>query len=78
MTRQQANRQLIRILTEIVETCPDLRFSQILSAFGFVRHTRPIKQEGADLHRVEWLDEFYKEPQELLERVESQRESLQK
>lgn len=69
MTRQEANKQLLKILSNIIENNPDLRFSQILSAFGFVRHTRPIKQEGADLHRVEWLDEFYVEPQKILERV---------
>jgi hypothetical protein len=58
----------IRLLLIVIRN-PHLRFSQILSVFGYVKHTRPVKQETADTHRVEWKDEFYLEPKELSERV---------
>jgi hypothetical protein len=48
---------------------PHLRFGQILVVFEYVKHTRPVRQETADAHRVEWKDEFYLEPKELSERV---------
>lgn len=54
MTRQQANGELADILTYLIELNPDLRFSQILLAYEFV---------------MEYENEFYKEPQVILERV---------
>lgn len=53
----------------IVLRNPHLRFSQILSAFGYVKHTRPLGQNSADTNNVNWKDEFYLESKELSERV---------
>lgn len=55
MTRQQANYQLVNLLHALVEKYPDLRFSQILLAFEFIINK----------------DDFYSEPQLILERVEN-------
>jgi hypothetical protein len=70
-SRQLANVELLEILTKIVVQNPDLRFSQILSAYGFVRHNRPVSQTGADLANVHWKDEFYEEPEVILKRVKN-------
>ena len=60
-TRQEANRELVNILEEIIEKQPQLRFSQILYAYNF------IKNNDGTL-----IDEFYLESKKLLERVNEQ------
>ena len=65
MTRQEANKELINQLEYLVEKHPDMRFSQILLAFGFVKQERPAKPEA----RISWQDEFYLEGGQILERV---------
>mgnify|MGYP006275443969 CR=1 FL=1 len=69
MSRKQANEELVKILTEILEQNPELRFSQVLLSFGFVQHTRPVARRTADEYIVNWKDEFYTEPEVILERV---------
>jgi hypothetical protein len=71
MTRLEANRELLKILTEAVEKFPDGRFGQILSMLRMVTHTRPVSQKTADSYQVEWKDEFYLESKELLTRVKT-------
>lgn len=61
MTRQEANRELVDILSELVEKHPDMRFGQLLEYASIVR-TR-------HLGPGDWQNEFYMEPQKLLERV---------
>ncbi len=65
MTRQQANQELVDILQYLVETEPDLRFSQILYNYGFVKPIRPARPELA----LDWQNEFYYEPTRILARV---------
>lgn len=67
MNRQETNQQLVDILQFLIEINPDLRFSQILSAYGFVKAARPARPEL----KIEWQNEFYTEPEKILERVES-------
>lgn len=67
MNRQYNNQQLLDILQYLVETNPDLRFGQILQSYGFVKPTRPAKSEN----NIEWQNEFYTEPEQILSRVES-------
>lgn len=71
MTRQQANYQLTNLLHEIVKKYPDLRFSQILQNFDYIK-VQEIKgmNAGGTYHYLVWKDEFYLEPQDLLKRVE--------
>jgi hypothetical protein len=59
----------LRILHDIIEMNPDLRFSQILSAFDFVNRIELDKHiEG--WHGHVWADEFNTEPTVILERVQ--------
>jgi hypothetical protein len=69
--RLKANKELAELLAKLVEENPNQRFSQILKNFGFVKHTRPAKQETCDNHNINWKDEFYEEPQKILERVKA-------
>jgi hypothetical protein len=71
MDRLSANRKLVQIISEAIEEYPDVRFGQVLTALRIVTHTRPVSQETADNHQLEWKDEFYLESSELLERVEN-------
>lgn len=64
--RQKNNKELLAILNELVDNFPDQRFSQILQNYGFVKQTRPAKPDTFD---VNWLNEYYSEPEYVLERV---------
>jgi hypothetical protein len=64
MTRQEANLKLADILKEMIQNNPDIRFSQVLYAFGFIKPNRPTIDAGDY-----WQNEFYTEPTEVLERV---------
>lgn len=65
MNRQAANLHLATILIELIKEYPDQRFSQILQNYGFIKPNR-----AADpLVRVDWQNEFYEEPDVILERV---------
>lgn len=65
--RYEANRSLVAILAAYVENHPDQRFSQILNNYGFV------KRDSVDGNNY-WKDEFYVEPDFILERVEDELE----
>ena len=65
MTRKEANLELLNKLEYCIERYPDMRFSQILLAFGFVKQERPANPEA----RISWQDEFYVEGGQLLDRV---------
>lgn len=75
--RRKANKELLDILTKIVEkTDGHLRFSQILAGYGFVKDINPF---DAILQGVEavrgmrfWHNEFNKEPDKVLERVKAE------
>lgn len=67
MTRQEANRQLVAELFNLIEQNPDLRFSQIMSVYGFVRQERAVRFEDIG---VSWQNDFYTEPTDILERVQ--------
>jgi len=69
--RLKANKELADILLKLVNENPTQRFSQILKNFGFVRHTRPASQNSCDEYNIDWKDEFYEEPQKILERVKA-------
>jgi hypothetical protein len=61
-SRQLANRELVEILKALVESYPDLRFSQILANYGYAT------REGASY----WVNDFYLESVDLLERVKKE------
>ena len=64
MHRLGANKELLSLLVYVIGRYPDMRFSQALSVFGFVREERPTVDR-----KESWLNEFYSEPQYVLERV---------
>lgn len=66
MTRHENNLELLNRLEYLIEKYPDMRFSQILLTFAFVKQERPAKPEA----RISWQDEFYVEGGDLLTRVE--------
>jgi hypothetical protein len=62
--RQEANKELIKIISDIVEKNPDLRFGQILVALGII--------EGTFVDGVYCTkDPFYEEPVITLERIKA-------
>ena len=61
MTRQEANRNLVKVINAFVETYPDWRFGQILSNAGVI--TR--KQDSP----FDIKDPFYEESTETWERI---------
>ncbi|NRA65400.1 MAG: hypothetical protein HRU19_13015 [Pseudobacteriovorax sp.] len=65
MSRQDDNRDLLILLSEIVEKESDLRFSQILYAYGFVEQD----DEMSTQEKFVWKDEFNVEPSKILKRV---------
>lgn len=69
MDRSLKNNELIQILAKICEENPDLRFSQALSVYGFVT--------DADFERPKyWKNEFYTEPDKILNRVKDKLSSI--
>jgi len=72
MTRQEANREIVKLLSDAVEIFPDMRMGQLLAMLRIVTHTRPVSQKGADMYDVDWKDEFYLESKELLQRMKNQ------
>ena len=62
--RQANNKKLIALLQTLVDSYPDLRFSQILCNFEFVKHEIDSKGNSS------WRDEYYVEPEAVGERVD--------
>lgn len=67
MTRQEANLELLKIMEMLINTQTDMRFSQILLAYGFVKQERPAKPK--EERPISWQDEFFMEPEKVLKRV---------
>ena len=64
-SRLQYNRDILVILSDLVEKCPDLRFGQILFNAGIIDH---INSENGPIIR----DPFYEESSDTLKRIEKQ------
>lgn len=71
--RQGFNREIVRTLTVLVEENPHLRFGQILQAYDFVIAT-DLGFNGGDV----WENEFYEEPDTILNRVRAAIERMKK
>lgn len=63
MNRLNANRQIVGLLAALVETYPDMRFTQILANADVLKYDP--HSSGIKVIR----DEYYLEPAELLERI---------
>lgn len=66
MNRQKSNEELVEILKTLVKTNPDQRFHQILRNYGF------IVDEPSSSGSPTWINEFYSEPDKVLERVKKE------
>jgi hypothetical protein len=62
-TRKDHNLFLLNALELIINENPDLRFGQILQAYGFIKVVQNSKGE------IEWINEFYEEPEKVISRV---------
>lgn len=71
MSRQEANKEIAKMISDAVEIFPTLRMGQILAMLRVVTHTRPVRQKTADDYDIGWRDEFYLESEELLIRMRS-------
>ena len=61
--RKESNKEMVKILEELVNAHPELRFGQILMAFGFI--TTDIGREGLSV-----VDPFNEESVDTLKRVQ--------
>lgn len=62
-SRQATNRKILALLDKLITLHPQLRFSQILAVYGFVEGSHDVESGWT------WKDEFYTEPDEILNRV---------
>lgn len=70
MNRLEANRELIGILVRLVEKYPEMRFSQILSNFGYaIQRGEFVVRNEKQSHENFWIDDYNLESRELLKRV---------
>ena len=70
MTRLEANRAIIALLSAAVESSPDSRFGQILRNLEAIKQV--IGQPPAPIH---WANEFYLESEQLLKRIQDAKTS---
>jgi len=61
MTRLEANREILRLLSIAVEQNPDWRFGQTMRNCGAIR-----ENDRATF----WVDEFYAEGEDILKRMQ--------
>lgn len=70
-----ANLELIFILVRLVQNNPQMRFSQILVNFGFVKNE--LQHDDVFITKLgPWKDEFYLESKDLLKRIKFRLEEL--
>lgn len=69
--RYKANLALLEQLRGLIFAYPDMRFSQILGNFDFVKNDRDYEVNGESLSPPVWRDEYHLEPNVLLERVKA-------
>lgn len=63
--RQECNREILKLISEIIEKNPDLRFGQILVALGIVEGN--FNEEH--IYRIR--DPFYEESIDMLNRIKN-------
>lgn len=69
MNRQEINRELLLILTKLIEEEPQLRFNQILYSYGF--NDNYYTEPDVVLSRVKRTIKEYEEQKEKREQVKS-------
>jgi hypothetical protein len=70
VTRLEANRQILEILSKEIELQPDIRFTQLLQNLGIVKFSLQIPPGSGGWNPTFAIeDEFYLESEELLKRL---------
>ena len=64
--RQEANREIVKLVSDVVDKYPDLRFGQILANLSIIEY-----DYGAD--KVTPKDIFYEEPVITLNRIKNKK-----
>lgn len=65
MSRQEANRKLVAIISAIVEQYPDQRFGQILYNISVATHVKTAELDGTFWYK----DIFFEESSDTLKRI---------
>ena len=62
MNRQEANRQILKRITEMVENQPDLRFNQILLNMGINKSVHPfLDHNGNKDYTKQYCEDLFNE-----------------
>lgn len=56
MTRQEANKEIIRLLSNIIDRYPDLRFNQILSSLSILPDRDFYDESETTLRDSDWQE----------------------
>lgn len=70
MNRREANECLLHALEGLISSYPDLRFSELLSSFGFVTPDKSVLNVNTGRLDPTWKDESTLESHDLLLRVD--------
>lgn len=80
--RQAANREIIEILSDIVEKYPELRFGQILAISNIIQYEHCAKQNLISRNHNPYIevvkDPFHEESVDMLTRVRNKIQNLNK
>lgn len=76
--RQDANREIIEILSDIVERYPDLRFGQILAITEAIQYKHVNKIGALGSHVIEIVDPFNEESVDMWIRMRDKMMELNK
>jgi len=63
--RINSNKILLQLLLHLIEKYPEQRLGQLMQNFYFTKPVRPVKLSS----EMDWQNEFYSEPDEILNRV---------
>lgn len=71
MNRQEANKQILKRITAMVDNQPDMRFHQILNSLNINEMDCPKKPDGSKDHEKSFYkDFFYEESVDTLKRMD--------
>jgi hypothetical protein len=71
MTRLEANREILKVLSQVVERYPDFRFNQLLVGIELIS-----TNYDETLGTRYWNNEFYTESTDILERITNEQNKL--
>jgi hypothetical protein len=69
MTRQEANREILRVLAQEIEKFPDGRFHQILQNLNIIETEVEFDRDGKPTGQLRIIDQYHEESTKTLERI---------